>query len=154
MDVDGTLTDGKIYMGQNGELLKQFNVKDGYGISVLLPENDITPIIITARESDIVSNRCIELGITKVYQNVKDKLACMKLILKEWQIDESSVAYIGDDIADLSSMNAVMIAHGLTGCPSDAAEEIKKVSNYICKKRGGDGAVREFIEWMLQVADR
>ena len=73
-DIDGTLTDGKIYMGSSGELTKAFSVKDGYALSILLKSANITPIVITGRNSDIVTNRCKELGITLVAQGVTDKL--------------------------------------------------------------------------------
>ena len=73
MDVDGTLTDGKIYMGENGEVMKAFNIKDGYAISYFLPSNGIIPIVITGRKSKIVENRCKELGITEVHQGCIDK---------------------------------------------------------------------------------
>ena len=74
MDVDGTLTDGKIYMGNDGEVMKAFDIKDGYGIHDLLPPSGIVPVIITGRGSEILLNRCEELGITKVFQNVHNKL--------------------------------------------------------------------------------
>ncbi len=152
MDVDGTLTDGKIYMGMDGEICKRFDIKDGYGIGVILPEHGITPVIITARESKILQNRCRELGITELQQHVSDKLECMKTILSTHCSEASQAAYIGDDIPDLQCMMAIKEAGGLVGCPSDAADEIKAVADYVCKIRGGDGAVREFIEWLVRDA--
>lgn len=145
MDVDGTLTDGKIYMGHRGEVCKEFNIKDGYGIHDILLPKCITPIIITGRESDIVLNRCKELGVDKVYQGVSDKLNK----LKEVCTDLKRVAYIGDDINDLYCMKAVKEAGGVTGCPADAVDEIKEISYFVAYHNGGDGAVREFIEFIV-----
>ena len=145
MDVDGTLTDGKIYMGNNGEVFKVFNVKDGYGIHEITCKLDIVPIIITGRNSNILLNRCKEIGIEKVYQGVSDKLKILKKIVS----DLSEVAYIGDDVNDLQCMLAVNAAGGLNGCPADAVHAIKKVSDYIASNNGGNGAVRDFIEWII-----
>jgi 3-deoxy-D-manno-octulosonate 8-phosphate phosphatase (KDO 8-P phosphatase) len=142
MDVDGTLTDGKIYMGQDGEIFKAFNVKDGYAIHNILPEHDILPAIITGRISQIVENRAKELGITLVYQGIKDKLALLKEITREKNIPMYSVAFIGDDINDLECMKNC----GMKACPADAVPEIKAIADFVCAKNGGDGAVREFIE--------
>jgi len=145
LDVDGTLTDGKIYMGQNGEVMKAFNIKDGIGIHDILIPAGIIPVIITGRSSDIVLNRCKELGITEVYQGVKNKIEKLTEITK----DLKSVAYIGDDINDLPCMKSVKEAGGIIGCPADAVQKVKEISDYICKNEGGDGAVREFIEWII-----
>ena len=115
MDVDGTLTDGKIYMGQNGEMLKAFNIKDGAGIHDIAIPSGITPVIITGRESNIVLNRCKELGITEVHQGVNNKIE--KLISAVGGKEElKNAAYIGDDINDLSCMEAVKAAGGKILC--------------------------------------
>lgn len=152
LDVDGTLTNGKIYMGEDGELFKSFDVKDGYAIGNILPENNIIPIIITARESPIVTRRCKELSINQCFQNVVNKKKTMIDIACSYglYVNKSGkipyTAYIGDDIPDLESM---LIAEK-TGCPADAVEKIKAVSDFISKKNGGDGAVREFVEWLCK----
>lgn len=145
MDVDGTLTDGKVYMSNSGELMKAFNIKDGCGIHDILVPAGITPVIITGRSSDIVFNRCKELGIDEVHQGVRNKIEKLLMITK----DLSTVAYIGDDINDLSCMEAIKAAGGLIGCPADAVERVKSIVNYISLYNGGDGAVRDFIEWLL-----
>ena len=145
MDVDGTLTDGKIYMGSQGEVCKAFHVKDGYGIHNLLIPAGIIPVIITGRSSDIVINRSREIGITEVYQGVSDKVEAMKSVVS----DLSMVAYIGDDMNDYSCMEAVKNAGGFVGCPQDAVETVKKISDYVSEHKGGEGAVRDFIEWLL-----
>lgn len=146
MDVDGTLTDGKIYMGNQGEVFKAFNIKDGCGINDVLRQKGIEPIIITGRESEIVLNRCKELKITRVYQGIHNKLN------KLYEITDklNTVAYIGDDINDLSCMIPIKEAGGLVGCPKDAANQVLAISDYIAEHNGGDGAVRDFIEWIVR----
>lgn len=145
MDVDGTLTDGKIYMGQNGEMMKAFNIKDGCGIHDILIPAGICPVIITGRKSDIVLNRCKELGISEVHQGISDKLGK----LMEITGNLAEVAYIGDDINDLVCMKAVKNAGGVLGCPADAVQAIKKITDFVADHNGGDGAVRDFIEWLV-----
>lgn len=146
MDVDGTLTDGKIYVSSSGEAMKAFNVKDGYGIHDILQPLQIIPIIITGRSSDIVANRCIELNIKEVYQGVNNKLEKLQEVVN----DLSKVAYIGDDMNDFSSIRSVKRAGGKIGCPADATECIKMFSDYISPYKGGEGAVRGFIEWIIK----
>lgn len=145
MDVDGTLTDGKIYISSTGELMKAFDIKDGYGIHDILIPAGIIPVIITGRSSEILLNRCRELEIKDVYQGVKNKIEKLLQITE----DLSSVAYIGDDINDLSCMEPVKSAGGLIGCPADAVKGVKEIADYIAPHNGGYGAVRDFIEWLL-----
>ena len=144
MDVDGTLTDGKIYMGADGEAFKAFDIKDGYALHTLVKENGIIPVIITARKSPMVLHRCKELGVTEIYQGVMNKLDCLKDILKEYSsvdqlYDLSNVAYIGDDLLDLKCMNPVKVAGGSAGCPSNAVKEVVSVCDYVSPYRGGEG---------------
>jgi len=149
IDVDGTLTDGKIYIGNDGELFKAFHVKDGYGISTILPDIGITPIILTGRSSSILERRCKELGIAYIYQGVKNKIDKLTEILKNSGFDFSNVAYIGDDCNDLSCMKIIKEAGGLVGCPADAAIQVIKIADFVSKKGGGNGAVRDFIDWIV-----
>lgn len=144
MDVDGTLTDGKIYISSLGELFKAFSIKDGYMIA-RLRENGIEPVIITGRESEIVLNRCLELGISHVYQGITNKVDKLREILMTENISPLETAYIGDDLNDMDCIEYC----GLTACPLDAVEELKNKVNYVCTKNGGDGAVREFIQYIL-----
>lgn len=152
MDIDGTLTDGRIYIGNKGEIFKAFNVRDGYGIADILPQNDIIPVVLTARNSKIVSRRCEELRIEHCYQGVNHKIEKMIEVAGEFGIFRNAdgilqgTAYIGDDLPDLECMKIAEYK----GCPSDAAEEIKKMSAYISDKAGGEGAVRDFIEWLIK----
>lgn len=146
MDVDGTLTDGKIYMGENGELCKAFNIKDGHGICHLLPSIGAKPVIITGRKSRILENRCRDLGITELYQGIENKISVLAEIS---QGNAAQVAYIGDDLNDYECMQWVKSAGGSVGCPSDAAEQVLNIADFISKKKGGDGAVRDYIEWLV-----
>ena len=156
MDVDGTLTDGKIYMSNDGELFKAFDIKDGCGIKDILPSLGIIPIIITARKSKIVENRCKELNIDYLYQGFRNKLDKLKNIIDEYNksnktdYDLSNVAYIGDDLLDLECINEVVNNGGIGACPSDAIAEVKKISNYCCNRAGGNGAVRELIDNLIE----
>ena len=147
MDVDGTLTDGKIYIGDKGEVMKAFDVKDGYAIAHILPENNIVPVIITGRSSSIVKERAKELKITELYQGVSDKLIQLKIIAEKMQCKSEEIAYIGDDVNDLTCINYCDI----TGCPNDAVDNVKHTVKYVCQKKGGRGAVREFVEWILTI---
>ncbi|KHL96005.1 hypothetical protein QW71_09565 [Paenibacillus sp. IHB B 3415] len=144
MDVDGTLTDGKIYIGPQGESMKAFNVKDGLGITKL-NATGIKPVILTARSSEIVANRARELNIVDVYQGIHDKISGLKMISDKYELAFNDIAYIGDDENDLECMKLC----GYSGCPADAMDTIKKFVNFTSRFNGGDGAVREFIENIL-----
>jgi YrbI family 3-deoxy-D-manno-octulosonate 8-phosphate phosphatase/YhcH/YjgK/YiaL family protein len=147
MDVDGSLTDGKIYMGPSGEAMKAFSIKDGYVINYILKPVNIRPVIITARSSSIVQHRCDELGIKDVYQGKLDKLVTLKEIAGN---GFNECAYFGDDVIDLKCMFPIKEAGGLVGCPADAVQEVKAISDYICVNKAGEGALREFAEWLVR----
>lgn len=146
MDVDGTLTDGKIYMGNDGEMMKAFDIKDGCGIHDILIPAGITPVIITGRSSKILENRCKELGITNLHQGIRNKIEKLLTITT----DLSTVAYIGDDINDLSCMEPIKKAGGMVGCPADAVQKVIDLADFVSKRNGGNGAAREFIEWIVE----
>lgn len=145
MDVDGTLTDGKIYMGAEGEMMKAFDVKDGYGIAHILPRLGITPVIITGRRSGIVERRCAELGIAELYQGVGDKLEKLREVAEKHELSPGQIAYIGDDENDRACMEFA----GLSACPSDADQSAVNAADYVCRAAGGRSAVREFIEYIV-----
>jgi len=159
MDVDGTLTNGKIYMGETGEVFKAFDVKDGCGIHDLLPRYNIVPIIITARSSQILMNRCKELDVKELHQGIRDKLECLLDILEKYHYDVDqldclrNVAYIGDDILDIPCMKKIKENTGIIGCPADACKSVKKISDFISEKDGGNGAVRDFIEYVIGIEE-
>lgn len=145
MDVDGTLTDGKIYMGENGEVMKAFDIKDGYAIAHMLPQMGIIPVIITGRTSNIVENRAKELGITELYQGRRDKLDVMLEVMKKYNCTKENCAYIGDDLFDIPCMKECALA----ACPADSVQEVKEACQYVCKNNAGHGAVRELIEIIM-----
>lgn len=145
MDVDGTLTNGEITFNDLGVESKNFNVKDGYGIGVIAPKNGIICAIITGRKSNIVKVRCEEIGIKYLYQQVDDKCKCLKELAHSLNVSLNEIAYIGDDLNDLNAMSLC----GLKGCPNDAVQEVKNNVNYISNLNGGQGAVRDFIEFII-----
>ena len=146
MDVDGTLTDGRINMGPDGELFKSFNIKDGYGINEMLPAHGIVPAIITGRTSQIVANRARELHITELYQGKHDKLDTLRALMAKYECSRENVAYIGDDILDIVCMREC----GVVGCPADACPEVKELAQFVSSLKGGEGAVREFVEYVIR----
>lgn len=146
LDVDGTLTDGKIYMGQNGEMMKAFDIKDGLGIHDILPRLGIIPVIITGRKSQIVENRCKELGIEHLFQGVQNKKEKMLSFLAENDCKLENAAFMGDDLNDLECVTIVHENGGCAVCPADAAKQVLEVADYVCQHRGGEGAVRDFID--------
>lgn len=148
MDVDGTLTDGKINMACDGEIFKSFNIKDGLAVKEILKRKGILSAIITGRKSSIVEKRCNEMSVDKVFQGIEDKLATLKSLIKEFGIDISNVAYVGDDINDIATMQYIKDNGGVIGCPVDAVQDVKLIADFVSIRAGGDGAVREFIEWI------
>jgi len=149
MDVDGTLTDGKLYLGIEGEICKVFNIKDGCGIHDILIPSGIIPIVLSGRNSKIVERRCKELGISQLYQGVSNKLEKINEIFKVTKSKYSTIAYIGDDINDLPCIMEIKRNGGIIGCPFDAVQQVKDNANFISVSNGGDGAVRDFIEYIL-----
>ena len=159
MDVDGTLTDGKIYMGENGELFKVFDIKDGCGIKDILPSYGIIPVIITARESKMLKMRCEELSINNLYQGIRNKLEKLESIICDYNKENDTFyglkdcAYIGDDILDLQCMEPIKESGGIVGCPKNAVKKVISLADYVTEHNGGDGAVREIIEWLVEMKD-
>lgn len=146
MDVDGTLTDGHIYISDTGELCKAFHVRDGHAIKHFLPEAGIVPVIITGRISAIVDVRSKELGIEYVYQGISDKVRVMDELRQTLGLRWEEIAFIGDDVNDIPVLKAV----GRTACPSDAVPEVKQLCEYVCQSAGGHGAVREWIDLLCR----
>ncbi|MEW6599730.1 MAG: N-acylneuraminate cytidylyltransferase [Nitrospirota bacterium] len=145
IDVDGTLTDGGMYYSESGEELKKFNTRDGQGLELLRNEG-IEVAIITKENSPIARARAEKLKIARCHIGITGKLGCLKTICDEMKITLADVAYIGDDVSDLECMKAA----GFAACPSDASEDIMKISHYICRHSGGGGAVREVCELLIQ----
>ncbi|EKN69384.1 YrbI family phosphatase [Neobacillus bataviensis LMG 21833] len=145
LDVDGVLTDGKITIGSNDIEMKSFNVKDGMGIS-LAKYHGIEFAIITGRNSYAVSKRAQELNIDYVFQGVSDKKAVFDNLLTSLEIDYRNVCSIGDDINDLP----IILNSSITFAPQDAVEFVKKKVAHVTSARGGEGAVREMIDFILE----
>jgi len=145
LDVDGTLTNGCIYLSENGDEVKAFNVKDGLGIK-LLHQKGIIPAIITGRTSRIVERRAKELSIKEVYQGISDKDIVLKELADKYNLSMNEIAFMGDDLNDLS---AIQIA-GISFAPCDCAAELKPYIDIIVEHKGGDGAVRDAIMMILK----
>lgn len=148
-DVDGVLSDGKVYYTNQAEELKNFNIKDGLGIKLLL-DNDIQVAIITGRKSVIVDKRAKELGIQFVYQGNADKQAAYQDILEQLKIKENQVAHIGDDLPDLPLMQK----SGLGICVADGYHFVREHADWVTKKQGGQGAVREVCDVILTAQNK
>jgi 3-deoxy-D-manno-octulosonate 8-phosphate phosphatase (KDO 8-P phosphatase) len=145
LDVDGVMTDGRIVFDANGVESKFFNVKDGHGIKMLQREG-VEVGIISGRQSQVVANRAAELGINHVYQKAIDKLAPYLDILDKTGLDDSQIAFMGDDIIDIPVLRRV----GFAAAPADAVEEVFPHVHFVAKNGGGCGAVREVCDLILK----
>ncbi len=145
LDVDGTMTDGGVYIDNERVETKKFSIKDGCGI-VLAHTQGIAFMILTGRESQCVAQRAKELHIEYVFQQVKHKASFLREFMEKEGLSREELAYIGDDLNDLYAMREA----GVRACPSDAAPEIKAQCEYVLQAKGGEGAVREFIEILLK----
>jgi len=149
MDVDGTLSDGRFFMLPNGQVIKSFDVKDGTGI-IFARLAGLKTAIITGKASELVKKRADELQINDYYENVYNKTIPFFELLKKYDIQKEEVAYIGDDIGDAEVMGMV----GFAAAVGDAHPLIKRISHYIAKRYGGRGAVREVIDFILDVQEQ
>src|SRR5574344_1135798 len=143
-DVDGVLSDGKIYLTNSGDEIKNFNVRDGFGI-VAIQKIGINFAVITGRSSNIVNTRMNSLGVELIYQGVQDKVPYLNKIIDKLNISKNEIAYIGDDVIDIPVFNCV----GLSFCPKDAHPTVVAQATYTCHCKGGDGAVREVCDLIL-----
>jgi len=144
IDVDGVLTDGGMYYTDAGEAMKKFNTRDGMGIE-RAREHGILPIILTREESHIVVKRGEKLQVQETHTGVRDKLQEATRILSRLHLSFSEAAFIGDDLYDIPLLEKV----GLSFCPADAVAEVKQIATYTCMKKGGEGVVREVVEYLL-----
>jgi 3-deoxy-D-manno-octulosonate 8-phosphate phosphatase (KDO 8-P phosphatase) len=144
-DVDGVLTDGRIFLDGRGKEWKSFNVRDGLRI-VMARKHGLEVAFLTGRESEAVSRRAAELSVDRVLQGVKDKAEAMNALLRETGLGREGIAYLGDDIPDLPAMRAA----GFSGAVSDAAPEVLHASDWTSPKRGGMGAAGDFVEFILR----
>jgi 3-deoxy-D-manno-octulosonate 8-phosphate phosphatase (KDO 8-P phosphatase) len=146
LDVDGVLTDGSLYYDGKGVEIKVFNVKDGLGLRLLL-QTGIQVGIITSRRSAALRERCRDLGITYIFDGVKNKAAVLDDIMALTKASAAEIAFMGDDLVDLPIMRAV----GLPIAVADAHESVRQAAYLTTTAKGGRGAVREICETMLKV---
>ncbi len=145
-DVDGVLTDGKLYVRTNGELERVMNVKDGYALKTAMDEG-YNMCIISGGKNEGVRKRLEGLGIKDIYLGVGQKQDILKEYMSAKNIESEQIVYMGDDVPDYEVMQMV----GMPCCPQDAVQEIKSISKYISHKKGGNGAVRDIIEQVMKV---
>ena len=144
-DCDGVLTDGGVYYGEEGEVLKKFNIRDGMGVERLRKLADVQTGIITGEVSPSVVKRAEKLQITELHLGIKDKLKVLMQIMVNKNLTTDNIAYIGDDVNDIEIMQQV----GLTACPADAISFTKNIADYVCESKGGEGCFREFAELII-----
>jgi 3-deoxy-D-manno-octulosonate 8-phosphate phosphatase (KDO 8-P phosphatase) len=148
-DVDGCLTDGRIYIGESGETVKAFSTLDGHGIK-LLARAGITPVVITGRDTPAVRRRCADLGISHALFGIHDKLAAAQQVLRVLALDWHELAVIGDDWPDLP----LMVRCGLACAPAQAHVEVRTAAHHVTAVPGGQGAAREFCDLLLVASGR
>lgn len=145
-DVDGVLTDGTIQVLENGDMIRNMNIKDGYALKTAV-DAGYKVCIISGGSSEGVRIRLERLGLTDVYLGAHNKIEQFNEIIKKYNLNTDEILYMGDDIPDYPVMKLV----GLACSPKDAAPEIQRVSHYISQKKGGKGCVRDVIEQVLKV---
>jgi 3-deoxy-D-manno-octulosonate 8-phosphate phosphatase (KDO 8-P phosphatase) len=143
-DCDGVLTDGRIIYGEGGQELKHFHGHDGMGFN-LLRFSEVKVGIVTGRSSTALERRCKDLHIEHLYQNIGNKLQCVDKLLAEQNLDYKNVVYMGDDWNDVP----VMRKAAFSACPADGRADIVKIADWISPSRGGFGAVRDLIVYVL-----
>ena len=144
-DVDGVLTDGGMYYSESGESMKKFNTRDSMGMELLLKHN-IKTIFVTRENSKIVKKRVKKIAIVDLYSGIFDKKNILTKILVKYNVKKDEIAYIGDDVNDIEIMKVV----GFSATPLDGNFEVKKISDYTCNVKGGEGAFREMADLILQ----
>ena len=144
-DVDGVLTDAGMYYAESGDEWKKFNTRDGMGLK-LLQKAGIVTAIVTQERTKLVARRAEKLAIPELHQGVLDKLSLVREMAARHGLTLSQVAYIGDDVNDLETLKEV----GFSAAPADGMPQVIAVVDYVCQKNGGEGAVREIIEMILE----
>jgi len=143
-DVDGVLTDAGMYYSESGDEWKKFNTRDGMGIKLLQRAGLITAIV-TQERTKLVARRAEKLAIPELHQGVMDKLSVIREMAARHGLSLQQVAYIGDDVNDIETLKAV----GFSSSPADGLPQVLQVVDYVCRKKGGEGAVREIAEMIL-----
>lgn len=147
-DVDGVLTDGGLRYGNDGEIIKTFNVLDGHGIK-LLQQSGVKTAIISARQSPVVAKRAADLGISTVLQGVHDKRLAFETLIAEMGLTAQDCGFMGDDVIDLPVMTRVVFAASVP----NGHEEVRSRAHYVAQAGGGLGAVREVCDFILRAQD-
>lgn len=145
-DVDGVLTDGSLFLGDQGEEYKAFNSRDGHGMKMLMHHTDVTLAVITGRTSGVVKHRMASLGIEHVYQGQLDKLPAFHTLISQLELQPDQVAYVGDDVVDLPIMCRV----GLAIAVQDAHPLVRKHAHWQTQSVGGRGAGRDVCELLME----
>ena len=148
-DVDGVLTDGRLFIGESGEWFKAFSSLDGHGLK-LLAQGGIAPLVITGRDSPAVRRRIADLGLPHAMYGVQDKLAAATALLQSLALDWEDVAVMGDDWPDLPLMTRAAFACA----PANAHTEVRAMAHHVTAARGGDGAARECCDLLLMAGGR
>lgn len=149
LDVDGTMTDGGVYIMEDGMQFKKFHARDGMGIKLAIKAGTDVGIISHSLVSEMVTSRANTLGMKYYYVGTKPKEEILDGWQKELDLKDEEIAFIGDDVNDYEIMQRV----GFCACPADAATQIKAIADVILEKKGGDGAVREFIDRFILKVD-
>jgi 3-deoxy-D-manno-octulosonate 8-phosphate phosphatase (KDO 8-P phosphatase) len=144
VDVDGVLTDGKIYISSHGEEMRAFHVQDGLGIHQLL-QAGIEVAVISSRNSPLVTHRMQELGVKHVFQGEKNKLVAFEALLKKLNLPAAAIAFVGDDLPDIP----VMQQAGMAIAVANAVNAVKQIAHWQTTCRGGEGAIREICDIIL-----
>lgn len=145
-DIDGVMTDGKVLVMESGEMVRNMNSKDGYALHLAVTKG-YRIAVISGGNNVAVQTALARTGITDVFIKQHDKIACYTNYLKQHNLTDEEVLYMGDDLPDYEVMSRV----GVAVCPNDAATEIKDVCQYISNKSGGEGCVRDVVEQVLRV---
>ena len=145
IDVDGTMTDGGVYYDEHGNEMKKFCTKDGAGFFAA-HRAGIRILVLTGRECAATTRRMTEMKVDYLVQNCRDKVTYLKQFMADEHITKEEIGYLGDDLNDLPAMQMC----GFVGCPEDSCIEVKNRADYVSSVRGGHGAMRDIIEYMLR----
>jgi 3-deoxy-D-manno-octulosonate 8-phosphate phosphatase (KDO 8-P phosphatase) len=149
LDIDGVLTDGRLYFDAKGEALKVFHVRDGHGIK-MVHQAGIEVALVSGRRSDAAFHRSRELGLNRFYEGVRDKAAVLEELLTALNLEAPAVAAVGDELVDLTLFHRV----GLAVAVADAVAELRAAAHWVTSLPGGHGAVREVCDLLLKAQDR
>jgi len=144
-DVDCVLTDGGMYYTENGDVMKKFHTRDGMGVT-LLRKNLISTVIVTKEKTKFVKMWAKKMKVEKLFDGIKRKEDMINIICNQFKVKTDELAYIGDDVNDVELLKLV----GLSATPSDGIETVRKLCDYVCNAKGGNGAFREFVDLIIK----